>query len=435
MRKFIAALGGVLLAAGCGYPATEIKPVEVKQAIQVPEGTHAKPIMLTHVVFKIPRGEDLGRRLGGGNCRAVRDRINWYGEHMRLSGEEDEFKIAFIEIMKQANYPAVGMATSLFDEEPGSSAELRVAAVIDKLQAEPCFNKDDHHDYNYASGTAAVRVNWQVFDVLAGRVVYKVTTEGFFHTEQSQTGGADPLVINAFQVAVTNLQADPEFNALVMGKSPSVQSDTQSQPLIRIRAATQPPASIPDAQAAVISIKVALGHGSGFIISPDGYALTDQHVLGDARFVKAILASGREVPAEVVRGDTGRDVALIKLGEGNLPALKLRLDSEPNVGDEVYAIGTPLELELANTVTHGIISAYRNDNGFKFIQSDASIHHGNSGGPLVDRSAAVVGLSEASFSPVQGEPGAPIYLFTPITDVLRRLNVQVETPEQSFHMQ
>lgn len=436
MRKFIAALSGVLLAAGCGYPPTEIKPVEVKQPIPIPEGSNAKPITFTRVVFQIRRGEDLGRRLGGGNCRAVRDRVNWDSDYLRLVGlHQYDFPLVFIEAMKQANYPAVGKTDSLFDEESQSGALLKVAAIVDKLQVEPCFNRDDHYDYNHASGTAALRVNWQVFDVIADRVVYKVTTEGFFHNEQSQTGGAERLVLDAFQAAAINLQADPGFNALVMGKSGAVQSGAAGLPIIRLRAGAQPPASIPDAQAAVVSIRNATGQGSGFIISPDGYALTDQHVVGSARFVNVVLASGRELPAEVVRADTARDVALIKLGEANLPALRLRLDSELDVGEEVYAIGTPLELGLANTVTHGVVSGYRDLNNFKFIQSDASIHHGNSGGPLVDRSAAVVGLSELMYTPDRDEPGAPIYLFTPITDVLRRLNVRIEAPQQSIHMQ
>jgi S1-C subfamily serine protease len=432
MRKFIAALSGVLLAAGCGYPPTEIKPVEVKQAIPIPEGANAKPFMLSNLVFRIPSGEDLGRRLGGGNCRAVRGRINWNAGNMHQPDDERGYAITFIETMKQANYPVLGDPDALFDEDSQSRAELKVGAQIDKLQIEPCFNKDDHDDYNYGSGTAAMRINWQVFDIIAHRVVYKVTTEGFFHTEQSQTNGEGVLLGAAFQAAVINLQADPGFNALVMGRVRTIKSAQEGQPYIRLRAPAQPPANIPDAQSAVISITNATGLGSGFIISPDGYALTNAHVVGESKFVTVRLASGREVTAEVMRTDVARDVALIQLGEANLPSLKLRLNSEPDAGDEIYAIGTPLEIGLAQTVTHGIVSAYRDYEGFKFIQGDIIIRHGNSGGPLLDRSMAVVGLTDLGLTM---DDSTPICLFIPIADALRRLKIELSPSEQSFRMQ
>ena len=147
---------------------------------------------------------------------------------------------------------------------------------------------------------------------------------------------------------------------------------------------------------------VEQGSGSGFIVSKDGYILTNNHVVADADQVTVTLLDKRTFTAKVVGRDPSTDIAVIKIDGENLPALKLGNDEQARVGQWVLAIGNPLGLEF--TVTAGIISAKGrgleglNRNRYRiedFIQTDAAINPGNSGGPLVNIRGEVVGVNSA----------------------------------------
>ena len=147
---------------------------------------------------------------------------------------------------------------------------------------------------------------------------------------------------------------------------------------------------------------VQQGQGSGFVISADGYILTNNHVVSGASEVKVKFDSGDEYAASVVGLDRGSDVALLKIESPRpLPWLKLGASDRARVGDWVVAVGNPLG--LGHTVTAGIISAKGRevpelDALEEFIQTDASINPGNSGGPLIGLDGAVVGMNTAIVS-------------------------------------
>ena len=145
--------------------------------------------------------------------------------------------------------------------------------------------------------------------------------------------------------------------------------------------------------------------GSGFIVSRDGYILTNNHVVGDADRVTVTLTDHRIFKAKVVGGDPTTDVAVIKIEGESLPAVVLGEDTTAKVGDWVVAVGNPLGLDF--TVTAGIVSAKGRSNRdlpgllggnysiSDFIQTDAAINPGNSGGPLVNTRGEVIGINSA----------------------------------------
>jgi serine protease Do len=150
------------------------------------------------------------------------------------------------------------------------------------------------------------------------------------------------------------------------------------------------------------------GSGSGFIISPDGYILTNNHVVEGADRVQVVLADRREFTARVIGRDPNTDVAVIKVDARNLPTARMGDADRLEVGDWVLALGYPLD--LGQTTTAGIVSAKGRSldimrrNGAEaplehFIQTDAAINPGNSGGPLVDLQGRVVGINSAIASP------------------------------------
>lgn len=152
------------------------------------------------------------------------------------------------------------------------------------------------------------------------------------------------------------------------------------------------------ANPAVVTVRNNQGHGSGFIISADGFVITNAHVLkGQSAIVTLMMADGKtEMPADVVGfAKGGVDLALLKINRRQkFPTLNFGKGSAISVGDPVYAIGTPLGEENQNTFTAGMVSAIRD--GGKVIQHSAPINRGNSGGPLVNERGEIIAVNTAN---------------------------------------
>ncbi|MGH8654054.1 MAG: DegQ family serine endoprotease [Gammaproteobacteria bacterium] len=188
------------------------------------------------------------------------------------------------------------------------------------------------------------------------------------------------------------------------------------------------------------------GVGSGFLITPDGYILTNAHVVANAEEVHVKLTDRREFKAKVVGSDHKSDIALIKIDANNLPVLKIGDPNTLKVGAWVAAIGSPFGLE--NTVTAGIVSAKSrslpDDNYVPFIQTDVPINPGNSGGPLLNMKGEVVGINSQIYSRSGGYMGLsfaiPIDVAMKIEDQLMhhgkvtrgRLGVTIQSLDQEL---
>src|SRR5580658_9660702 len=146
--------------------------------------------------------------------------------------------------------------------------------------------------------------------------------------------------------------------------------------------------------------------GSGFFISQDGYIVTNNHVVEGADDIKVVTKDGTELKATVVGRDEGTDLAVLKVQGSDFPFVNFETTVKPRVGDWVVAVGNPFDLN--GTATAGIISAYnRNigENFVDFIQIDAPINKGNSGGPTFDIYGRVIGVNAAIYSPTGGSVG------------------------------
>ncbi len=147
--------------------------------------------------------------------------------------------------------------------------------------------------------------------------------------------------------------------------------------------------------------------GSGFVIRADGLIVTNRHVIAGARTVRVHLSDGRELPAKILGADAVTDIALLKVSAGNLPVLRLGTSQAVSVGDAVIAIGNPFG--LGQSVSAGIVSArartLEDDPYIDFLQTDAAINQGNSGGPLLSTDGTVIGVTSEIFSPSGGSVG------------------------------
>jgi serine protease Do len=221
--------------------------------------------------------------------------------------------------------------------------------------------------------------------------------------------------------------APPGYAALVHKVAPSVVTVLVEQERIgaadraAARAATRAAAEAdPNAVSAIVRRLLAapsgdLGRdqgpsgslGSGFVVREDGLIVTNRHVIVDARTVKVRLSDGREFVAKILGADAVTDIALLSIKAGRLPALRLGSTKSVSVGDVVIAIGNPYG--LGQSVSAGIVSArgriIEDDPYIDFLQTDAAINRGNSGGPLMTVDGLVVGVTSAIFSPSGGSVG------------------------------
>jgi serine protease DegQ len=156
--------------------------------------------------------------------------------------------------------------------------------------------------------------------------------------------------------------------------------------------------------------RLARAQGSGVIVSDDGYILTNHHVVARADEILIALQDGRVTSARIVGSDAETDLAVLKIDGANLPAMPLENGAELRVGDVVLAIGNPFG--LGQTVTQGIVSGLGRDLANlsdavyqDFIQTDAAINIGNSGGALVDASGELIGINTARYTTVVGAEG------------------------------
>jgi serine protease Do len=167
------------------------------------------------------------------------------------------------------------------------------------------------------------------------------------------------------------------------------------------------------------------GQGSGFIISEDGYLLTNAHVVRGAGEIQVILSDRREFEAKLIGDDPRSDVALLKIDADNLPTVELGDSDDLKVGQWVLAIGNPFGFE--HTATQGIISALSrslpDENYVPFIQTDVAVNPGNSGGPLFDEQGRVIGINSQIYSRTGGYMGLsfsiPINMAVSVSDQLR----------------
>lgn len=217
------------------------------------------------------------------------------------------------------------------------------------------------------------------------------------------------------QMAAAQAEALPDFTTLVEQASPAVVniSTKQKLPDRRVAAGQMPDLeglppmfrefferSIPQQPRGGDRQREAQSLGSGFIISDDGYVLTNNHVVADADEIIVRLSDRSELQAKLVGTDPRTDVALLKVEGKNLPTVKLGDSSKLKVGEWVLAIGSPFGFD--HSVTKGIVSAkgrtLPNDTYVPFIQTDVAINPGNSGGPLFNMNGEVVGINSQIFT-------------------------------------
>ena len=425
----ILVLAAAIAAAGCRSarpPVFESAPVRAadhRAPLPAPDsGTAA--VEFKKFVVKIPVDHVIGAVQSGPGCAGTGP-LTW--KISRDGSVSEDFGQLLIEELSAAGYKVAGNEETLFEDPREKKAEFVVAGIVRDVRANVCYQKPREGS---ATAEASLSVEWQVFSRLAKTVEWKGTTAGSSVVAPAREGAGAEAISHAFVSAARNLLAEARFRDLVAGLSTGKGAQAPAPPIL-VAYETQPVAArrkaesvVSDSRMGVVTVFATDGMGSGFVISSDGYLLTDQHVVGESRYVRVKFVTGREANGEVVRSDRRRDVALVKLESDIYPHLPLGESSRVQPGADVFAIGTPLAENFGQTVTKGIVSGYGEEDGLRILRSDVSVHRGNSGGPLLDGSGVVIGLSVSGYMLMPEGVGVGLNAFIPIEEALSALAIQ-----------
>ena len=408
-------LGVIWTGTAIGAPLP-LPPSVVPAPIE--NASNARALKLDRLAFRLPEGQVWGK---GGSwllCDLAPSPLYWKAEEQNW--DLSRFSAILDEETARLGLPRQG--DNLF-ETATPTGSLLLGVAVDNVEARLCVFYPDVGAEMFR-GEMILTIEWQLYDPLQRRLVSRIKTRAGARLHSEVVDGIDRLLHGAFRKNVLTLLADDDFRRWVVADPGAPSSAAQQWPPLRLTASGVTPKPPAAAAQSAVSVLSDAGHGSGFLVSSNGEILTNAHVVGRSKYVKIRWTDGTEALGEVVRSDARRDVALIKITppDGRAP---LRLDlNPPQAGEDVYAVGTPLDEAFEGTITRGIVSATRVTEGLRFIQSDVTVNPGNSGGPLVNSRGQVIAITVASFQP--GSTPTGINLFIPIADALAALNIQLE---------
>jgi len=236
-------------------------------------------------------------------------------------------------------------------------------------------------------------IEWEILDIYDQSKFKKTITSqsGEFTLDNTTDDSKSPVLIStedAITKSFFDFLATKEVAELI--KSKEIKETKQELLTLKKPGALN---SIEDALSATVTIKNSKGHGSGCIISNDGYIITNFHVVAtEKKSLTIIDRSGKEYVGTIIRKNEKNDLALIKV-KGEFPkAFTLPESKNYTIGDDIFVIGTPKSIELGQSLSKGIISGIRTSQGVNYLQTDASVNGGNSGGSIVSKTGILLGV-------------------------------------------
>jgi S1-C subfamily serine protease len=296
----------------------------------------------------------------------------------------EDFVRSVSDVMADRGFKMVG-ANSVFNTK-ADIPEFALAGVVE------WFTKETKGKGFQVS----IIVHWTLLNVSEENTVFEKTTGGYSDSQNS-IGFNNELKL-ALKDALEGIMSDTLFQNIVAKKGNETKTIAKAEE-IKISKPTPKKLTsyseiVKESIHSVVTIKTNSGHGSGFLISNNGYVLTNNHVVSNSEKLEVMFDNGFSFDAVVVRTSSEKDVALLKISGNGFKAFVLNSDENmATVGTEVIAIGTPEDLSLGQSVTKGIVSGRREFDEKKYIQTDVTINSGNSGGPLINTSTGeVVGI-------------------------------------------
>lgn len=351
-----------------------------------------------------------------------------------FSGLVDKLhKIKLIEYLTGYTYQYADFSSSEYKEDISSLLVERKFNVIE--QNDVFKSKVKEVDYalageimEYKKGTkgpgfiATVIIRWSLYDVQAEKTVYKITTGGYSNTQTKMT--EKEVLKLAFKDALNTFTINKEVIKYMYESELGAVLNSNVIIIPKVLRAENINSNFTEkAMQASVTIKSSTGHGSGFLISSNGYLLTNYHVIADSTELQVIFQNGLILPLQILAFDKKNDVALCKIPGKGYNVLPMDTNSViKKIGSDVLAIGTPQDIKLGQTITKGIISGLREIKGNSYIQTDVSINSGNSGGMLINKDGDVIGIVSAK---IKGEGIEGLGFAIPIARAINALNLKL----------
>jgi len=402
-------LVSVVLAAAlqaCAAPPPPLEPASgVAAPIRLgPDGS--PPIYFEKIVLRIPAGEPVVSLYESRSNKHLSDDV-WDGQLK----ETQDYNIAVTDRLASYGYDAVDPTNALF-RDGTVTTRYRLGAVLTDLRVRSFvtrrndFNREGNPNpmrglppqgrsiekrYLGVRQEVSLALTFKLYDAASKKIIYERRFRGY---------GEDQGVTNAVAIddailsAVDLLLSDAEFVKAVTATTAEQAHPYPTTSLTACRSSPsgKMPAQASDVLNAVVTVRTGRTVGSGVIVSEDGYVFTAAHVAPEDSKPVVQLPSGMLLEATVERADWNADVALLKIPGRAHACVRAAEAQFPPVGSEVYAMGSPGGDRLPQSVSRGIVSAYRNEGDHVLIQTDASINPGNSGGPLIDANGRLLGL-------------------------------------------
>lgn len=380
---FIIVLGLCVLSA-CTYNRSGSNLVNEPSPIRI---DNSASITFTNLIIRIDPGTTIGFKYRSSYDYAG-DILEEYRWVSNISIAAEDYKILALETLHSFGFDVLGGNDILFGRNESAKAEYQLGAFL------PYMSYNSYGKDGYRYNECLMSIEWQLFDVYNDSIVYKEIYEG----TASVISGSGDVLRQAYLSSLYRLLSDSNFVQIVSispKKNWLESSDYMKKISIKQNSSENQSEALHDVESlkkTVIVIQSGNSLGSGVMVSDDGWALTAAHVVSGLDKVRVKLHSGLQLFATVERIDEQQDVALIKIDGLGFPFMTIGDISISKVGDEIYAIGSPTGESLSYSITKGVISGFRDIDDKKFIQIDASVNPGNSGGPLITEDGRLIGI-------------------------------------------
>lgn len=373
---------------GCGAGQIAIKQPVQKNPIQV-SNENLPRISVAKINSSLIPGQVIGGHFDG---LAKVKQQNYYAQGVVSSEWEEKYKEMIFSELSNAGYSTPSYS-KIFGEKDNYNIRFLLGGSITNSTLQSFGSLAGNYTEDF------VEVEWELYDKELNKTIYKTKTQGYIKLD----GVTIEASSFAFRNCVRNLLADPSFvDALQKQKSNSEQLNLEVKVAYYNynNSYDDTKNNLDKFLDAIFAVKTEDGHGSGFIINPEGYAITNNHVIENRNFFDAIFADGKTIRVNVIATNPDKDLALLKLTGSNYSYLPIANKDEIKVGEDVFAVGTPIALGLSQSVSKGIISGVRETEKIHLIQTDASVNPGNSGGPLILKNGKVVGVVSMKLSAI-----------------------------------
>ncbi len=413
--------------------------VEVNEPIQYQQVEANRTISIASILLDLPRSTMEDVRIGREACSGA---VDYYWTKGVIDLQSKELGKTLTSVFLEAGYAAESGIENI-----SYGGSLVLSGKLKNLKLKICSKKQES-DYvkyytrnsakkstrynDYTKSSSYVEVKWMLYDPILKKELLHFSTKGAHHglDEAYMKNGAMVAFVRAMEISLKNLLAEKSFVKYLKPENlAELKMDFDNEVKVGFQYGKKEQKInfiFKNLKKNTVTIRTAKGHGSGVLISHDGYVLTNAHVVGDKTEFTVDFGNIKNRKATLIRKEEVRDVALLKINNYPSGFVGVKFSKKlPQVGDEIFVIGTPLRLEFEHTVTKGIVSAERYIAGLPYIQTDAAINPGNSGGPVFDSSGELVALAVAGMFTHEGASLNINYLI-PIDDVIKTLKLEAE---------